>query len=119
MSVSVEHLPLVGYFGLILASLFTISPDLLRKPNAISLVFLALAAGSLFSTWSYMLAYFQRSFEDSAVRAGSTVAEYSTQAWLKDVSLFQVRFFLLSPSFVALIRFFSFAGGVALRLFHS
>ncbi|GAA5843855.1 hypothetical protein JCM11251_003533 [Rhodosporidiobolus azoricus] len=88
-SLSLEHLPLVGYFALIGALLLTVSPNFARKPNLIAIVFLALAGGSLFSTWSYMFAYFQRSFQDSALRAGIPSANYTTQAWLADVSLFQ------------------------------
>ncbi|GAA5905057.1 hypothetical protein JCM6882_002429 [Rhodosporidiobolus microsporus] len=88
-SLSLEHLPLLGYFALIGALLLAVLPNLARKPNLISVVFILLAFASLGSTWTYMFKYFQRSFEDSALRAGVSAADYTTQAWLADVSLFK------------------------------
>ncbi|BGP15650.1 hypothetical protein JCM10213_005119 [Rhodosporidiobolus nylandii] len=86
---ALSHLPLFGYFALIGGLLVAASPALTaRKPNAVAGLFFLLALASLGSTWSYMFAYFRRSFEDSAARAGVAAAEYSTQAWLNDVSLF-------------------------------
>ncbi|GAA5983018.1 hypothetical protein JCM11641_004689 [Rhodosporidiobolus odoratus] len=87
---TIEHLPLAGYFALIGYLLFTIAPSLTRrKPSPITLVFFLLALASVGSTWLYMLAYFKRSFADAALRAGVAVQDYSTQAWLRDVSLFK------------------------------
>ncbi|GAA6020942.1 hypothetical protein JCM10207_003196 [Rhodosporidiobolus poonsookiae] len=89
LPLSVEHLPLLGYFALIGALLLAILPNFTaRKPNLAAGVFLLFALASVGSTWTYMLRYFQRSFLDSAARAGVPAAEYTSQAWLRDVSLF-------------------------------
>lgn len=61
LALSPIHLPLAGYFALIGALLWLLSPGLLRKPNAVSLLYCALALAALGVTWTHMFLYFERS----------------------------------------------------------
>ncbi|GAA6043831.1 hypothetical protein JCM8097_002076 [Rhodosporidiobolus ruineniae] len=91
LSLSLEHLPLLGYFALIALLLGAVAPNFSgpgQRFNAVAGVFILLALASVGSTWYYMLKYFERSFIDSAFRAGVSPAAYTTKAWLADVSLF-------------------------------
>ncbi|GAA5959226.1 hypothetical protein JCM21900_004267 [Sporobolomyces salmonicolor] len=89
MELSIYHLPLAGYFGLIAYLLTLVSPQLLRRKQTIgSLAFIGLALLSLTATWTYMALYFQRSFTEAALRRGVPPQLFSTSQWLQDVSLF-------------------------------
>lgn len=109
VQLSKDHLPLVGYFLLIGALLFLLSPALLRRPfSTAAACHVLLACASLAFTWRYMFLYFQESFICEAIAPGeeggrssfnspSTAAAlranvrpsvYSTQQWLESTSLF-------------------------------
>ncbi|BGP47664.1 hypothetical protein JCM10450v2_003529 [Rhodotorula kratochvilovae] len=89
MSLSLYHLPLAGYFALIGALAVAVAPTFAPKRlNTPAVGFLVLAVVSLGFTWTYMLRYFQHSFEDSAHRHGVLPHLYSSHDWLADVSLF-------------------------------
>ncbi|GAA6047062.1 hypothetical protein JCM3770_004177 [Rhodotorula araucariae] len=86
---SLYHVPLVGYFAVIAALLAAVAPTFApRRLNTPAVGFLALAVVSLAFTWTHMIRYFRRSFEDSAHRHGVLPHLYSSHAWLADVSLF-------------------------------
>ncbi|GAA5852612.1 hypothetical protein JCM5353_001897 [Sporobolomyces roseus] len=89
MTLGLIHLPLLGYFGAIGGLLSLVSPHLFRRKQTTgSLVFLSLAALSLFATWTYMGLYFQHSFREAALERGIPPSLFSTKQWLEDVSLF-------------------------------
>lgn len=94
MSLSLYHLPLAGYFALIGGLSFAIAPTFAPKRlNAPAVGFLALAIASVGVTWTFMLQYFQLSFEQSAHRHGALASSYTTHEWLADVSLFHEAWF--------------------------
>ncbi|KAI5481377.1 Set and Cytidine deaminase-like domain containing protein [Pseudohyphozyma bogoriensis] len=88
LDVDPELLPLIGYFALIAFLLVLVSPALLRKPTAKSLVYGALAIASLGVTWTYMFLYFERSYIEAALRANVRPQKFTAKEWLADVSLF-------------------------------
>lgn len=89
MTLGLIHLPLIGYFGAIGGLVSLVSPHLFRRKQTTgSLVFLSLAALSLFATWTYMGLYFQHSFRQAALERGIPSSLFSTKQWLEDVTLF-------------------------------